>query len=759
MAEAVAGECRAAHRAKKPGHRPAVLQEGSRRSGAQLRRLACPHAEPREQLAVRFRARIAGREQHVAVEHRIRAGEEAQRLHRVVELLAARRQAHHRLRHRDARDRDRTHELERIERLRVRERRAFDRDEIVDRHRFRIRVHVRELRDQARALAARFAHPDDPAAAYVDARVAHALERVEAILVRARRDDLPIEFGRRVEVVVVIVEARLRQRLRLVFLEHAERHARLEAHVLHAADHFLDRLDVAILRVAPRGAHAEARRAVFLRGARGGEHRVHLHQLLRLQAGVVMRGLRAVAAVLLAAARLDRQQRRELDRVRVEVLAVCLLRAEQQIVERQLVERDHVGDAPARRGGRGHRCFGRRASGLSFSHVGHPSEQGSMRKIGKERLKRAAKTSARRGGAQRVQQEVHVERVRRRVGRRRAHVRERAEQRRAVLAFEPRAQRVDVVVGEGHRRIDAVRDPAGKGQAARGDRLGGEQCVADAAETHADDEHHGQPERDRQIGGIARVGERHAKAADAFDDDDVRHLARAAMRVDDRADVERDALARGDDVRRGGRLQEKRRADRGGQRDVRGRVELVRVFVAPCAVALVRARGHRLHRGRAQPRAREAVQQRGRYERLADLGIGTRHEQRKRRAHAAAPIGVTSAASRRARSSNECAADSEMRSRDVPAGTVGGRIAGTHRPCASSAAIAASVASLLPITSGCTAVCESTGCQCVARRIARVRLISAPRCARRASPSSLAMTARLADTAHATDGGAAVVKI
>ena len=59
---------------------------------------------------------IAGRQQLVAVEDRVGAGEEAQRLHRVAQLAPAGRQPHHRLRHRDARDGDRAHELERIER-------------------------------------------------------------------------------------------------------------------------------------------------------------------------------------------------------------------------------------------------------------------------------------------------------------------------------------------------------------------------------------------------------------------------------------------------------------------------------------------------------------------------------------------------------------------------------------------------------------------------------------------------------------------
>jgi hypothetical protein len=151
--------------------------------------------------------------------------------------------------------------------------------------------------------------------------------------------------------VVVVVEPRIAQRLRLVRFEHAERHAGFKPHRLHAANHVFDRLQMPVFRIAPRGAHAETRRAVLLRHARGGQHGVHFHQLLGLDARFVVRRLRAVRAVFLAAARLDREQRGELHGIRVEVLAMHLLRAEQQVVERQIVERDHVGDFPARAGG------------------------------------------------------------------------------------------------------------------------------------------------------------------------------------------------------------------------------------------------------------------------------------------------------------------------------------------------------------------------------------------------------------------------
>src|SRR5665213_4539864 len=61
------------------------------------------------------------------------------------------------------------------------------------------------------ARAPRFAHADDAAAADSEARTAHARQRGEPVLVIARGDALAVEFRRRVEVVVVEVEARILQ--------------------------------------------------------------------------------------------------------------------------------------------------------------------------------------------------------------------------------------------------------------------------------------------------------------------------------------------------------------------------------------------------------------------------------------------------------------------------------------------------------------------------------------------------------------------
>ena len=96
---------------------------------------------------------------------------------------------------------------------------------------------------------------------------------------------------------------------------HAERDAGLHverAHAAHHGEHAVELL--AVLHLAPRRAHAEARRARVPREPRLGEHVVHIEQALARHArrlGVMGR-LRAIFAVLRAAAGLDGEEACEL---------------------------------------------------------------------------------------------------------------------------------------------------------------------------------------------------------------------------------------------------------------------------------------------------------------------------------------------------------------------------------------------------------------------------------------------------------------
>ena len=144
---------------------------------------------------------------------------------------------------------------------------------------------------------------------------------------------------------VVVVEAGGFQPRGLRRGQHAERRAGLEPERLDAGDHRADLIEIAILRRAPGGAHAEARRAARLRRSRLGDDGVAPHQLAGFDAGLVMRALRAIGAILGTAAGLDRQQGRELDLARVEMPAMRELRAENQLRQRQIEQR---GDLVAR---------------------------------------------------------------------------------------------------------------------------------------------------------------------------------------------------------------------------------------------------------------------------------------------------------------------------------------------------------------------------------------------------------------------------
>ena len=83
---------------------------------------------------------------------------------------------------------------------------------------------------------------------------------------------------------VVVVEAGLLEPLRLIEVEHAERHAGFHAEGFHALDHGEDRLHVALLGAAPGGTHAIARGARVKRLSCLGDDALDLHQLRGFEA-------------------------------------------------------------------------------------------------------------------------------------------------------------------------------------------------------------------------------------------------------------------------------------------------------------------------------------------------------------------------------------------------------------------------------------------------------------------------------------------
>ena len=107
---------------------------------------------------------------------------------------------------------------------------------------------------------------------------------------------------------------------------------------------------------------------------------------------------------------------------------------------------------------------------------------------------------------------------------------------------------------------------------------------------------------------------------------------------------------------------------------------------------------------------------------------------RPRRAHAAS----ASAASSASTSSSVCAAENDTRSRAVPCGTVGGRIAGTKMPRSHNVCDSATAAAASPSTSGWIGVVDGSSVHGNAAAPARKRAIVRARRARRACPSRIA---------------------
>ncbi|VVP41072.1 hypothetical protein PS732_04896 [Pseudomonas fluorescens] len=132
---------------------------------------------------------------------------------------------------------------------------------------------------------------------------------------------------------VVVIEAGVGQGCSLFLIETTEGHAGFQAHGFDAFDHFQHVGHVLGRRMLPRRAHAETRRADGFGAGSLFEDFLHFHQLFFFQAGVVVTGLRTIFAIFRAGARLDRQQRGDLNAVGVEMRAVHRLRLEQQVVE------------------------------------------------------------------------------------------------------------------------------------------------------------------------------------------------------------------------------------------------------------------------------------------------------------------------------------------------------------------------------------------------------------------------------------------
>ena len=238
-----------------------------------------------------------------------------------------------------------------IHRLAVRQRRAGDRDQIVDRHRLRRRVEIGQLRNQAGAMPARFAHADDAAAAHLEAGVAHAAQGIEPILIGVGGDDLAVKLRARCRDCGCSNPARLACNCRpapslsIPSVTQVSRPSALTARTM-------SRQRSISFSFGPRQAAPMQNRAAPLSLAAWAAATTSssANSGSGLPAGLVALGLGTVAAILGTVAGLDRQQGGALHRVGIEMGAQGFLCLEHQIGEGQLKQRQHGIQGPGRRG-------------------------------------------------------------------------------------------------------------------------------------------------------------------------------------------------------------------------------------------------------------------------------------------------------------------------------------------------------------------------------------------------------------------------
>jgi autotransporter-associated beta strand protein len=305
------------------------------------------HAEFGHEGAVAVFAVVFLGEELVAGEDGVGAGEKAERLGLIGHFHAARRESDVGGGQDDAGGGDHADEFDGVDGGLVGERGAFDALKGVDGDGLGVGVLVGELLEEAAAIVEGFAHADDAAATDGNAGAADVFDGAEAVVVGAGGDDLAVEFGGGVEVVVVGVAAGGLEALGLGFGEHAEGAADFHAQGVDVFDKGDDGIEFfAIFDFPPGGAHAEAGGA-FGSGLSGFfDDVVDGEDAVALDARVVVGGLGAVGAVFGAAAGFDGEEGGALDDGGVEVCAVDGLGLEEEFGEGEVVEGADFGEGP-----------------------------------------------------------------------------------------------------------------------------------------------------------------------------------------------------------------------------------------------------------------------------------------------------------------------------------------------------------------------------------------------------------------------------
>ncbi len=206
---------------------------------------------------------------------------------------------------------------------------------------------IRQGAQEIASIIDRFAHSDDSPRADGNTGLPDPFQGLQAILEGPGGNDFSVKLGGGIEIVIVGSQPRVLEPSRLRVGQHPQRAARLHPQGAHAAHHRQDGIERrAVFDFSPGSAHAEAGRTRIARRLGRGQHFLDCQQLLRSDAGVVPRGLRAVLAVFRTASGLYRKQRAKLHRIFAKRRSMDGLRPVDQPQKRRIVDRPHLRQAP-----------------------------------------------------------------------------------------------------------------------------------------------------------------------------------------------------------------------------------------------------------------------------------------------------------------------------------------------------------------------------------------------------------------------------
>ena len=115
----------------------------------------------------------------------------------------------------------------------------------------------------------------------------------------------------------------------LRFIQHAKGAAHFQTKRRNTPDHFQNRVEFrTVVHLPPGRSHAKSGDSLFPRFARGFHHMIHGKQGFAFDSRLIVGALRAICAILGAAAGFDRQQLAQLYLAGLEVLPVRRLRRE-----------------------------------------------------------------------------------------------------------------------------------------------------------------------------------------------------------------------------------------------------------------------------------------------------------------------------------------------------------------------------------------------------------------------------------------------